>query len=356
RTSGLRQTRFKKIQADRGVHEPRNLLRDMPVRWSSTKIMLDRAVGHRADIKQFVCELEREETNEEKRDALSLLHITPLEWKNALRMLELLQLADDAQIAFSAESYPTLYNAVPALTLLTSAWTLRLDDPNFVEFCPALEIALEKLSEYREIVTDSRTDAYWISMVLHPEYKFGAEFREFWGAQTDQLKSAMEKIVRSHGSHYSGAILTATTVSGPLREVAQATDLGRAAYTTATTEASSTEHWRVEYERFINTHYDIHEDMTLTRWWGMFASQLPTWGSLAADYLPIMSSSVSAERAFSSAALTLTKRRNRLKGDIVEALQIIKCALRNDLLTREPAPSSVVDADLVHEDSDEDDG
>ena len=59
-----------------------------------------------------------------------------------------------------------------------------------------------------------------------------------------------------------------------------------------------------------------------------------------------MSSSVSSERAFSQGGLTITKSRNRLKGDIVEALQCIKCAIRHDLLFREPAPSSLVEADL----------
>lgn len=42
-----------------------------------------------------------------------------------------------------------------------------------------------------------------------------------------------------------------------------------------------------------------------------------------------MSSSVSSERAFSSAGITITKRRNRLKGDVVEGLQILKSAIRN---------------------------
>ncbi|KIJ35874.1 hypothetical protein M422DRAFT_103474, partial [Sphaerobolus stellatus SS14] len=50
----------------------------------------------------------------------------------------------------------------------------------------------------------------------------------------------------------------------------------------------------------------------------------PVWASLALDYLPIMASSVSSERAFSAAGITITKRRNRLKGDIVEALQVVK--------------------------------
>jgi hypothetical protein len=53
-----------------------------------------------------------------------------------------------------------------------------------------------------------------------------------------------------------------------------------------------------------------------------------------------MSSSVSSERAFSQSGITISKRRNCLKGDIVEALQCIKCAIRHHLLFREPAPSS----------------
>ena len=48
-----------------------------------------------------------------------------------------------------------------------------------------------------------------------------------------------------------------------------------------------------------------------------------------------MASSVSSERAFSSAGITISKRRNRLKGDIVEALQGLKCLIRKNLLFRE---------------------
>ncbi|KDQ13267.1 hypothetical protein BOTBODRAFT_111547, partial [Botryobasidium botryosum FD-172 SS1] len=58
-------------------------------------------------------------------------------------------------------------------------------------------------------------------------------------------------------------------------------------------------------------------------------SSYPAWVSLACDYLAIMCSSVSSERAFSSANLTITKLRNRLKGDITEALQGAKHSSRN---------------------------
>ena len=56
-----------------------------------------------------------------------------------------------------------------------------------------------------------------------------------------------------------------------------------------------------------------------------------------------MSLSVSSERAFSQGGITISKCRNCLKGDIVEALQCIKCAIRHDLLFREPAPSSILE-------------
>ena len=48
-----------------------------------------------------------------------------------------------------------------------------------------------------------------------------------------------------------------------------------------------------------------------------------------------MASSVSSERAFSSAGITISKHHNRLKGIIVEALQCLKCIYRNDLIFRE---------------------
>ncbi|KAG6838150.1 hypothetical protein C0991_001500, partial [Blastosporella zonata] len=84
------------------------------------------------------------------------------------------------------------------------------------------------------------------------------------------------------------------------------------------------------------------------------STRYPVWASLARDYLAIMASSVSSERAFSSAGLTVTKRRNRLKGDIVEALQFIKCALRSDLLFREEVSSwTEDDIGIVEDDGSE---
>jgi hAT family C-terminal dimerisation region len=47
-----------------------------------------------------------------------------------------------------------------------------------------------------------------------------------------------------------------------------------------------------------------------------------------------MASSVSSERAFSSAGITISKCRNCLKPDVVEALQCLKFMIKRDLFFR----------------------
>jgi hypothetical protein len=66
-----------------------------------------------------------------------------------------------------------------------------------------------------------------------------------------------------------------------------------------------------------------------------------------------MASSVSSERAFSAAGITISKRRNRLQRELVEALQFLKCAIRRDLLYREPPPSSVLELNIEEDDGDD---
>ncbi|KIK73376.1 hypothetical protein PAXRUDRAFT_20925 [Paxillus rubicundulus Ve08.2h10] len=55
-----------------------------------------------------------------------------------------------------------------------------------------------------------------------------------------------------------------------------------------------------------------------------------------------MSSSI-IEHAFSAAALTITKRHNRLKGDVVEAIQVLHMLYNHSLMFHEPAPSSALE-------------
>lgn len=72
------------------------------------------------------------------------------------------------------------------------------------------------------------------------------------------------------------------------------------------------------------------EDVTdLVAWWGQNSARYPTLARMAKDYLAVQGSSVASERAFSTAALTTTARRNCLLPETVEALQILKGGYRS---------------------------
>jgi hypothetical protein len=76
------------------------------------------------------------------------------------------------------------------------------------------------------------------------------------------------------------------------------------------------------------------------------SSRYPTWRSLAGDYLTVMVSSVASEHAFSSAGITISKRRNRLDSNIIEALQCLKSLKSQDVMQSAAYPS-VADEELL---------
>ena len=59
-----------------------------------------------------------------------------------------------------------------------------------------------------------------------------------------------------------------------------------------------------------------------------------------------MASSVSSERSFSAAGITISKRRNRLKEDIVEALQCLKCMFHEDIIFREVVTVAEIESEM----------
>ncbi|KAF9218298.1 hypothetical protein BS17DRAFT_770782 [Gyrodon lividus] len=64
---------------------------------------------------------------------------------------------------------------------------------------------------------------------------------------------------------------------------------------------------------------------------------------------PIVGVETTSECAFSAAALTITKCHNRLKGDIVEAVQVLRMLYNWNLMFHEPPPSSALELDMEKE-------
>jgi hypothetical protein len=113
--------------------------------------------------------------------------------------------------------------------------------------------------------------------------------------------------------------------------------------------------WEHEYNLYISQKHQLN-GLTIIEWWALCnffsvhstlrvsdsprqdkASTLPSWTSFARDYLPIMASSIPSEHIFSGTGITITKRRNRLKSDIVKAVQVLKAAYRGYLFPEYPS-------------------
>jgi hAT family C-terminal dimerisation region len=58
----------------------------------------------------------------------------------------------------------------------------------------------------------------------------------------------------------------------------------------------------------------------------------PTIFRIAMDYLPIQASAVPCEWVFSSSAETDTKKRNRIRPELMKAIQVLKFALKKSHL------------------------
>ena len=61
-------------------------------------------------------------------------------------------------------------------------------------------------------------------------------------------------------------------------------------------------------------------------------STLPTFFEIFLDFIPIQASAVPSERVFSSSAETDTKKQNRINPVLMEALQMLKFALKQSRL------------------------
>ncbi|KZT24066.1 hypothetical protein NEOLEDRAFT_1210327 [Neolentinus lepideus HHB14362 ss-1] len=197
RSSAKRKERFRKIQALKSITRLLQLILDIATRWSSTYLMLRRALHLRDHVDTFVYEIGRDERNLEKRAKIDDLKLTAEEWKRVSVFEELLKCADLAQQAFSSEHGPSLHLALPALEALRKGWQIRKDrGGKYSPFISALRSGITKINEY--YMRTVKSEAYVMSMgtcngvfVLDPAQK-ALHFDKYWTA--DDKKEAMELI------------------------------------------------------------------------------------------------------------------------------------------------------------------
>ncbi|KAF7346742.1 putative AC transposase [Mycena sanguinolenta] len=344
RSSSQRKELFRDIQL-RNHADPdesaKQMILDMKVRWSSTYAMLDRGYELREAVDQFVSEIAANERDREKSDKLEALQLSADEWTRIDLFLNVLQSAQDAQHQFSSDLRSTLHLAIPALEKLHAEWTSKGSKEKYSPFHEAIEAALLKVNEYYQKTSNS--NSYVLAMVLDPQRKL-AYFEKHWpkslqaSAKKELEKMFKERYMQLQVNSEKPAPTTSTRAAPSQKKCRRAstpTDDDVDMSSTSATHIDPTRPWLDEFNEYLQARETVPEGMSTVEWWGRNYHRYPVWGSLARDYLANMASSVSSERAFSSAGITISKRRNRLKGDIVEALQCLKSFIHRDILFRE---------------------
>lgn len=106
------------------------------------------------------------EKDREKRQKIHDLQLTEAEWDHVSMLLSLLVKAEYAQQSFTSDNGPATHLALPALESLHKAWHTRSNKADYIDFWPALEAGVNKVTSYYEKTADS--DAYIMAMCTLP--------------------------------------------------------------------------------------------------------------------------------------------------------------------------------------------
>jgi|tagenome__1003787_1003787.scaffolds.fasta_scaffold20876574_3 hypothetical protein len=205
--------------------------------------------------------------------------------------------------------------------ILTHLETFALDE-NFTQREVAASMS-KKIEQYWMIMDTPST----VSVILDPRNKISTF--------TDQLKENACKNIQSVFDLYKGR--SSSPVSSPkpctprstrryfsqLRKGKSQTTLTNDINSPSTMEPS-------ELDRYLTLPVDEEIDPLL--WWQAHVSEFPILCEMARDFLTIQATSVASEQAFSVAANTITKTRNRLLPETARACLCMKSWLSNNLV------------------------
>ncbi|KAF7372427.1 HAT family dimerization domain-containing protein [Mycena venus] len=151
------------------------LLRDVDTRWSSTLIMIDRAILLREAIDKFL-------TNDQFWD-LHKYKLGDDEWDALEAFKRILSVLYAFQQRLSAEKTPTLGDALPAFEAMIKAWERqKISHP---ETAHVVQEGIDKLESYRDRVQD--VPAYILSMLINPAVKL-RWFEKHWPERVQEVK------------------------------------------------------------------------------------------------------------------------------------------------------------------------
>ncbi|KAJ6553868.1 ribonuclease H-like domain-containing protein [Mycena sp. CBHHK59/15] len=151
------------------------LLRDVDTRWSSTLLMIDRAVLLREAIDKLLSDAQFRDLHKYK--------LGENDWDALKAFQRILAVPHAFQQKLSAEKTPTLGHALPAFEAMISAW--QKQQRAFPETADIVQKGIDKLESYRDRVQD--IPVYILSMLMNPAIKL-RWFEKHWPERVQEIR------------------------------------------------------------------------------------------------------------------------------------------------------------------------
>jgi len=285
------------------LSQNRHLARDNNTRWNSWYTMLKVALLLQEAIEEYFDTWLEEEYSADR--------LTLEEWKTLEKVKTFLEKLKEATKALESR-HSTLNDVLPCMDFILG----KFEDGKAMHksdaiMAPMFNSGWSKLDKYYQLTDES--PAYIAALVLHPGMKWQyiqKKWKRSWHANAKRLVAELWEQYKPVDTPIPQPNASSTT---PNEFIQWKSDLIRPTVPID------------EYDRYCQADLVWECDKPL-KWWLEDTQQkaYPNLSKMAIDILSIPAMSAEPERLFSSAKITITDRRNRLRVETIEALECLK--------------------------------
>ncbi|TFY52012.1 hypothetical protein EVJ58_g10253 [Rhodofomes roseus] len=315
------------------------LILDVRTRWNSTYDMIN-------PLSDIVRQAYRQFRVRSDEFAAMYPELTESQENDLAAVASLLEVPMKVSLALARDDLPLLADVIPMFETFQSEWEAVLTMDDMSRFHGAIEAALAVATKYYTIMDE--TDSYVLCMFVHPKYRLD-HIKEYWDdfyIQKAQrlIKKKMKVYAAKFGLYSSPGPSSQAPATGKrpipqglkgMREISEALQRTAKKNMQPASKSSGIPTTVEEEYSIWAAHGAEPEHGDALAYWRNKTVQttFPVLFRIAMDYLPIQSTSVPSERAFSSSAETDTPRRNRMGPKLMEATQVSKYLVKRDRLS-----------------------
>jgi len=292
-------------------------------RWNSDFLAIRRALQLRNPLELFI--------SRHQWEGLSKDQLDPEDWKELQDILAILQPFHKATLGLEGhrgngvlyEIFPVMDTLLEHLENAKQLYTASESTPYLLQ---SIDLSWKKLNKYYALTEFN--PVLYAAVALHPSMKY-EYFEIAWEAWIVQARTITTQLWRTFASSQASVTSSTTSMQNTSRSSSATTVM-----VDQPTPDSALTSWknkrrprqsqnRDELDEFTTT--DTIDSLVNPRiWWIQHKNDYPKLALLALGILAIPAMSAEVERVFSSTGLLITDRRNRLKEDIIEAVECLK--------------------------------